>query len=129
MRNLRTEDQTARACLEQFLDIFIDDLRGMMKIAPVIYEFYALAFHNKTIRLAMQRYLETFVGLIEPIVQHGIDTGEFRHVDARQVTIAIGVQLDGTLLYWGYAPNSMSLEEQLRAGTTLLLDSITITPS
>jgi AcrR family transcriptional regulator len=124
MQELTIEDQSARSCLESFLDIFLEDLRGMMKVAPVIYEFYALAFRNPTIRKVMQEYLGRFVAIMEPIVWHGMDTGEFTPGDARQVTIAIASALEGTLLLWAYAPELVQPEEQLRASMALILKGL-----
>jgi AcrR family transcriptional regulator len=121
MQKLSVEGQTAHACLESFLDIFIDDLRGILKVAPVIYEFYALAFRNTTVRKVMQEYLSRFVTILEPVVQYGMDNGEFAPGDARQVTIAIGSALEGTLLLWAYAPDMVQPEEQLRLSMALLL--------
>ena len=124
MQKLSVGGQTARACLESFLDIFLEDLRGMLKVAPVIYEFYALAFHNAIVRKVMQEYLGRFVAILEPIVQHGMDNGEFTPGDARQMTIAIGSALEGTLLLWAYAPKMVHPEEQLRVSVVLLLNGL-----
>ena len=121
MENLAVEGQSARESLEDFLEIFIEDLRGMLKVTPVIYEFYALAFRNATVRTAMQAYLRRFVSILEPIVQRGIDSGEFVSKDARQITLTIGSTLEGTLLLWAYDPEMVPAEEQLRAGMTLLI--------
>jgi len=121
MQDITIEDKSARSCLESFLDIFLEDLRGMMKVVPVVYEFYALAFRNPTVRKVMQEYLERFVAIMEPMVWHGMDTGEFTPADARQVTIAIASALEGTLLLWAYAPELVQPEEQLRASMALIL--------
>jgi AcrR family transcriptional regulator len=126
MQNLSTEGKTAQACLEEFLEIFLDDLRGMLKIAPVIYEFYALAFRNAAVRRVMQEYLHRFVTTLEPIVQYGIDRGEFEPGDARQVTVAIGSALEGTLLLWAYAPEIVNPEEQLRISMALILKGLAV---
>ena len=124
MQSLSAKGQTALACLESFLEIFIEDLQGMLKVAPVIYEFYALAFRNATVRKVMQEYLGRFVAILEPIVQHGMDHGEFSPGDARQVTLAIGSALEGTLLLWAYAPELVQPEEQLRVSMALLLKGL-----
>jgi AcrR family transcriptional regulator len=126
MQNLSTEGKTAQACLGEFLEIFLDDLRGMLKIAPVIYEFYALAFRNAAVRRVMQEYLHRFVTTLEPIVQYGIDRGEFEPGDARQVTVAIGSALEGTLLLWAYAPEIVNPEEQLRISMALILKGLAV---
>jgi AcrR family transcriptional regulator len=119
----------ARQCLLNFMDFFITDLRSMQRLMPIISEFYALAFRNQTVRAVMQRFLNTFVARVEPIIQRGIDQGEFRSAEARQVAIAFGAQLDGTLLLWSYAPEMMDLETQLRAGADMMLRALDSPPA
>jgi len=126
LKSLSIEGQSAHACLEKFLDIFLEDLRGMFNVAPVIYEFYALAFRNTAVRQVMQEYLRRFVDILEPIVQYGMDNGEFTPGDARQVTISIGAAMEGTLLLWAYAPQLVEPEEQLRASMALILKGLEI---
>ncbi len=121
MEQLSAEGLTAHASLDSFLDIFIDDLRGMLKVAPVIYEFYALAFRNTIVRRVMQKYLRRFLAIMQPIIQRGMDNGEFASGDSLQTAIAIGAALEGTLLLWAYAPNMVQPEAQLRAAMALLL--------
>ena len=124
MQSLSIKNKSARAYLDEFLEIFLDDMKAILKVAPVIYEFYALAFRNATIRRVMQEYLHRFVTLVEPIVQYGMDNGEFTPGDSRQATIAIGAILEGTLLLWAYAPGMIIPEEQLRADMDLLLKGL-----
>jgi len=124
MELLCAEDLPARQCLTNFLDIFIADIHKMQRVTPIIYEFYALAFRNKTVRMVMQRYLRTFVTIIEPIIQRGMDRGEFRHGDARQVALAVGAQIEGTLLLWAYDPETVHIDDQLRVGAEMLFRSL-----
>lgn len=121
MQNLSIEGQTSRDCLENFFDIFIKDLRNILKLTPVIYEFYALAFRNSTVRHVMHEYYQRFIMIMEPIIQQGMESGEFRSGDARQVTITIGAAFEGTLLLWSYAPDMIQPEQQLRAGLEILI--------
>jgi TetR/AcrR family fatty acid metabolism transcriptional regulator len=124
MQNLPCEGLPASTCLMNFLETFIVDVRLMLKVTPVIYEFYSLAFRNQAVRGVMKEYLRTFVTIIEPIVQHGMDQGEFRSGDARQIALAFGAQLEGTLLLWAYDPETMQVEEQLRLGAALVLKGL-----
>jgi AcrR family transcriptional regulator len=121
LQKLTPEGQSARACLETFLEAYLEDLRGVLKVAPIIYEFYALAFRNHAVRRVMQKYLHRFVAILEPLVQRGMDAGEFIPGDPRQLTIAIGAMLEGTLLLWAYDPELVQAEAQLRVGMALLL--------
>jgi hypothetical protein len=87
----------------------------------VIYEFYALAFRNKAVRHVMHEYFQRFMMIMEPIISHGMEKGEFISGSARQVTIAIGASFEGTLLLWSYAPDIIQPEQQLRANLDILV--------
>jgi AcrR family transcriptional regulator len=121
MQNLLIEGQTSRDCLENFLEIFIKDLQMILKLSPVIYEFYALAFRNSTVRRVMHEYLQRFITIMEPIISQGMERGEFMPGNARQVTIAIGACFEGTLLLWSYAPDMIQPEQQLHASLAILI--------
>jgi AcrR family transcriptional regulator len=121
MEELSAAGGSARACLDEFLDLFIADLRGILKVAPVIYEFYALAFRNAAVRKAMQAYLRRFLAFMEPIIRRGMDDGEFAPGDPREKAIAVGAALEGTLLLWAYAPKLFDPERQLRGTLALVL--------
>ena len=124
MQHLSCEDLPASACLLTFLEEFITDIRLMLKITPIIYEFYSLAFRNQVVRDMMKEYLRTFVAIIEPILQKGMDSGEFAPGAPRQIALAIGAMLEGTLLLWAYDPETIQVEEQLRLGMALLLKGL-----
>jgi AcrR family transcriptional regulator len=124
METLSAESGSARECLDKFLDLFIQDLRGILKVAPVIYEFYALAFRNKVVRRVMQRYLRRFLAFMEPVIRRGMDAGEFVAGDAREKSIGIGAALEGTMLLWAYAPKLFDPEQQLRGTMALILEGL-----
>ncbi len=124
MQNLPCEGLSSSDCLMNFLETFIADTRLVLKVRPVIYEFYSLAFRNPVVRAAMKEYLRTFVSIVEPIVQRGMDRGEFRPGNARQAALAFGAQLEGTLLLWTYDPEAMQVEEQLRLGAALVVKGL-----
>ncbi|NLF50128.1 MAG: TetR/AcrR family transcriptional regulator [Leptolinea sp.] len=113
-----------RECLTRYFDLYVIDLAGMLAFSPIIYELYALAFRNATVKKVMRGYLERFIRSVEPIIQRGIDAGEFNTVNARQASIAFGSQIEGTLLLWAYAPDSMVVEKQLQEGISMLIKSL-----
>ncbi len=124
MEKLEDPEIHPKECLDMYFDQYIKDLTGMVPFAPIIYEFYALAFRNKTVKSVMQGYLERFVRSVEPIIQRGIDIGDFMDIDARQMAIVFCSQIEGTLLLWSYAPDSMAIEKQLRGGLQILISSL-----
>ena len=121
---LNDTNVAASTCLLNFMEFFIADIHRVQRLMPIVHEFYALAFRNKLVRAVMQRYLLTFVSRIEPIVRRGMETGEFVEGDAQQISLALAAQIEGTMLLGAYAPNLLSLDDQLRAGTRLLLQSL-----
>jgi AcrR family transcriptional regulator len=123
IEKLSCDGLSASCCLMKFMDIFIEDLAPILSFRSVTYEFYALAFRNKAIRLVMQQCLQQFITIIEAIVQRGIKEGEFSG-DAHQAALAIGAILEGTLVLWVLDSEMVNIEAQLRAGMALILEGL-----
>jgi AcrR family transcriptional regulator len=121
IQSLPCEGLSAHACLMKYLEIFTADLRRLLKFMPVMYEFYALGFRSRTVRRVMRHYLRSLVTVLEPIIQQGMDNGEFAQGDARQTTLAMGAMLQGTLLMWAHDPNMVQVEAQLNLGAALVV--------
>ncbi len=47
----------------------------MMRLLPITYEFMGLAFRNKLVQKTFKAYLNYYLELLIPVIQHGIDTG------------------------------------------------------
>jgi len=122
--NLCNTGGSAAGHLWNFTDCVIADMNDMLQFMPVTYEFYALAFRSTTIQTFFKEYLHHFLDCLVPIIQGGIDTGEFRSVDAREAAIAAGAVFEGTVLLWVYDHTAMDPESNIRAGMTLLLEGL-----
>ncbi len=113
---------------EEAIDIVIEsvvkDLMIMFRLIPVVYEFLALAFRNKYVREALKHYLNRYMNMLKPIIQMGIDSGEFRNVDALDTAIAIVAVMEGTILLWVYDRSLVDPEHHIRSGMKLLLDGV-----
>jgi AcrR family transcriptional regulator len=121
---LQADERPAGDRLIEFVQLTTADLNRYSKLLPLFYEFYALAFRNKTVRKALTRYLRKYFAMIEPIIQQGIDRGEFRAVDAKEAAIATGSLFEGTLLLWVYDPDTVKIDKHIEIGTRLLLDGL-----
>ena len=107
-----------------FTETTSKDVKMMMRLLPITYEFMGLAFRNKFVQKAFKTYLNHYLDILIPIIQHGIDTGEFRPADAKEVAIAMGAILEGTLLLWVYDNSLIEPETHLRSGMKLLLEGV-----
>jgi AcrR family transcriptional regulator len=121
----RKKDQlSATEAINQFTEEAIHDYKRMLRLMPVAYEFLALAFRNKVVQKALTQYFRHYMDVLVPIVQRGIDTGEFRPVDPRETAIAAGAIYEGTVLLWVYDSSLVDLEHHIRSSMSLLLEGI-----
>ncbi|RMF44653.1 MAG: hypothetical protein D6755_08935, partial [Anaerolineae bacterium] len=93
-------------------------------LIPVAYEFLGLIFRNRTVQKAFRQYLRMYLDLITPIIQEGIDNGEFRPLAAEDIAISLGAIYEGTILLWVYDPESVDVEQHIRSGIQILLEGI-----
>jgi TetR/AcrR family fatty acid metabolism transcriptional regulator len=121
MQDLPNEEGSAGERLLKFMERSLADLKRMSHLMPITYEFYALAFRNKAVQKTMKHYLKSYLAILEPLIQQGIERGEFRPVDVRQAALAISAIFEGTLLLWVYDPKTVQIEKQIEAGCRMLM--------
>lgn len=115
---------SAAEAILQYTESAIGDFSKMMRLMPIAYEFLALAFRNSVVQEALRRYFSRYIRATVPIIQRGIDTGEFRPVDAQDAAIAIGAIFEGTILLWVYDKTMVKPERNIRLGINLLVEGI-----
>jgi AcrR family transcriptional regulator len=122
--NLDLTSMSATDAIWNFTETTSKDVKMMVRLLPITYEFMGLAFRNKFVQKAFKTYLNHYLDILIPIIQHGIDAGEFRPADAKEVAIAMGAILEGTLLLWVYDNSLIEPETHLRSGMKLLLEGV-----
>jgi AcrR family transcriptional regulator len=126
---LQKEQGSAAESIEKLTDMICKDIVGMLRLIPIIYNFLALAFRNRHVQRALKVYVNRYLDTLVPFVQRGIDSGEFRPVDARDVAVAGGAIIEGTLLLWAYDNTAVDPEHHIRIGMHLLLAGIQVPPA
>jgi AcrR family transcriptional regulator len=124
LESLVDADQTATERLLYFTDRAIEDIRRMLRLMPLAYEFVAWAFRRKFVQEAFKRYINRFMDVLVPIIQQGTDAGEFRDIDPHAAAIAIGAIFEGTILLWVYDNSLVDTEKHIRDGIMLLLEGM-----
>jgi AcrR family transcriptional regulator len=122
----KNSELSAAEAIAQFTEEAIRDYKRMMRIIPIAYEFLALAFRNKTVQKALQQYFRHYMDVLVPLIQRGIDNGEFRHVNPEEVAIAAGAIYEGTMLLWVYDNDLVDIEYHIRSSIKLLLEGIQV---
>jgi AcrR family transcriptional regulator len=126
LKDLQDQEGPASDLLREFMQLTIRELKQMTRLLPIAYEFYALAFRNRTVREATKRYLQTYINLLTPLIQRGIDQGAFRPVNPGETAIAIGAMIEGALLLWVFDPERVDLERQLNHAMTIFLSGLEV---
>jgi len=110
-----------------FTEEVVKDINRMLRLMPLAYEFISLAFRRKFVQDTFKHYINSFMGLLTPIIQQGIDNGEFKQIDPFDVSIAIGAIFEGTILLWVYDRTLVTPETHTIKGINFILDGIKLT--
>ena len=121
-KNIDLNSMTATEAFMLFTDTVMKDVKIILRLMPIAHEFLALAFRNKLVQNAFKIYLSHYMDVFIPIIQRGVNTGEFRQLDVQEVAIASGAIIEGTLLLWVYDKSLVDPEKHIRSGMKLLLE-------
>ena len=124
VREMVSEDISAKDKLEKFIQMTVKDLNLMKPILPILYEFLAIGFREKSVRNSINEYLNSYIKESIPIIQQGIDNGEFRNIDVEEAALSIGAIFEGSILIWSYDPKIRNLEKMLRSTVNLLFEGL-----
>jgi AcrR family transcriptional regulator len=121
---LLSSDGTASYRLMQYTERVTQDVKHVLRYASMAYEFISLAFRNKYFEKAFKYYLREHMDILVPIIQGGIDAGEFRAVDPEEAAIAIAAIFEGTLALWVYDSDLVQPEYHIHKSVQFLIDGL-----
>ena len=117
---------SAKENLQTFTKYIVKDILDLKPLMPILFEFWALQTRNKSVQQTINKFYMTYIAVITPIIQQGIDRHEFRPVNAESVAIAIGSIFEGTILLWSYAPEIVDIEEHTHSSVDLLIEGLAV---
>ena len=126
MRGMLEDERPVREKLSDLLQSMIADITRMRPFMPILIEFWALQLRRKTIRQVIGKYYQAYIETLTPVIQQGIDRGEFRPVNAMTVSVALGAVVEGTILLWATTPEFVDLESDILEGCNLILDGLEV---
>jgi len=126
VRELLERENSAKLKLEVFIETMVKDLEKMKPLMPIFFDFWSLSLRKKTINQAIKKYYQRFLDMIEPIIEDGIEQGEFRSVNVKETAVAIGAMYEGTILFYVYFPDFIDFENQFRSNLELILEGLYI---
>jgi len=124
LQNLLEAEGTVYERLLTFVGHTAAELKAMTHLAPILYEFYALAFRNPTVRAALQVDFRRYLTLAGPLIQQGVARGEFQPIPIGQGANALAAIVEGTVLLWVFDPEAFDLEAQIDAAARVYLKGL-----
>jgi TetR/AcrR family fatty acid metabolism transcriptional regulator len=124
VRDLLKHEDLAEKKLEIIIDTTLQDLGKMKPLMPIFFDFWSLSVRKKSVNRAIKRYYQNYLDLIEPIIELGIDQGEFRSVDVSATALALGAMFEGTILFSIYFPDTIDFENQFKSNLNLILEGL-----
>jgi AcrR family transcriptional regulator len=90
--------------LKAFIEIAVREYKHFEKILPLSYEFVALAARSKAVRSVIVGYFRHYLDMMAQIIQEGIESGEFRTVDADVAASSLISMYEGLAMLWFLEP-------------------------
>ena len=129
LTSLKAEGMSTYDQIMHMTDLVIKDAMALIHLNPIVYSFLSIAFRNKLVQKSLKVYINKYMEIFTPIIQRGIDSGEFRALDASEIAIAGGAIIEGTILLWVYDNDLVNPEYHIRRGMQLLLEGVLSHPS
>ena len=131
MKKLRgfLESEEPPSVREQLLRLnqyYVGEMKWMVSMLPISFQFYAVAARQKTVRQVHKRYFKDYREVMTALIQRGIDHGEFKPMQAEEVAIAITALYEGLALLWMVDPDATTWEKVGERSLLLLLDGLEV---
>ena len=124
LKTLIPSEESSTDRISIYTERVILDMVKLLRFPSISFEFLSIAFRSKYIQTAFKRFLADHMGILVPIIQQGIDSGEFKEINATEAAIAICAVFEGTIALWVYDKNLIDPENHVRSGIELLVEGI-----
>jgi AcrR family transcriptional regulator len=128
LEGLLEAEGTASERLMQLTNYRVAGLKRMSNLVPIIFEFYALAVHQQWVKRFIGEYFKHFRGLLEDLIQQGIDRGEFYPVNAAETAISLASMYEGLTIHWLMEPETVHWDILSENSIPILLNGLKIRP-
>lgn len=128
LREILEAEDSATKKIQLFVEMSIEDLEKMKPLMPIFFDFWSLSVRNPNIKQAIKGYYQNFLDLLTPIIEEGIESGEFSPMDPAEAAVALGSLYEGTILFYIYFPEIIDLKTQFRSNLKLTLEGLTGKP-
>ncbi len=116
--------KSSHELLIQLNSYYISEMKWMVSLMPISFQFYAIAARQKEVRQFLRQYFKEYVHVLAAIIQRGIDRGELRPANTETVAISITALYEGMALLCMIDPHATDWEKTGGDALLLLLDGL-----
>ncbi len=117
-------EQSAREQLLMVNRRMGEAMKWMEAMRPIAFEFYAIAARQKNVRQFLKEYFKEYRELLAALIQRGVESGEFKPLDAQSVAITVAALYEGLVLLWMVDPQAVQWEKASEESLRLLLGGL-----
>ncbi len=117
-------EQSAREQLLMVNRRMGEAMKWMEAMRPIAFEFYAIAARQKNVRQFLKEYFKEYRELLAVLIQRGVESGEFKPLDAQSVAITVAALYEGLVLLWMVDPQAVQWEKASEESLRLLLGGL-----
>jgi AcrR family transcriptional regulator len=128
LESLLEAEGTASERLIQLTNNRVIGMKRMSNLVPIIFEFYAVAVHQQWVKQFIGDYFKHFRGLLEYLIQQGIDRYEFYPVNASETAITLASMYEGLTIHWLMEPEAVQWDILSENSIPLLLNGLKVKP-
>jgi AcrR family transcriptional regulator len=128
LASLLEAEGTVSERLVQLTSDRVTGMKRMSSLVPIIFEFYAVAVHQQWVKQFIGEYFKHFRGLLEDLIQQGIDRGEFYPVNAAETAISLASMYEGLTIHWLMEPETVQWDILSENSIPILLNGLKIRP-
>jgi AcrR family transcriptional regulator len=104
LRKIASEGDAPRSRLIRIGEQISRDYQGLQHLMPIALEFYAIALRQKRIRKHLATLYEELLSILAPVIQEGIELGEFRQIEPRRAATLLIASYEGLGVVWAVSP-------------------------
>ena len=128
LASLLEAEGTVSERLVQLTSDRVTGMKRMSSLVPIIFEFYAVAVHQQWVKQFIGEYFKHFRGLLEDLIQQGIDRGEFYPVNTAETAISLASMYEGLTIHWLMEPETVQWDILSENSIPILLNGLKIRP-
>ncbi len=124
--SLLQAEGTVSERLMQLTNNRVIGMKQMPDLVPIIFEFYAVAVHQQWVKQFIGEYFKHFRGLLEDLINQGIDRGEFHPVNAAETAISFASMYEGLTIHWLMEPEAVQWDILSENSIPMLLNGLKV---